>query len=1033
MNSSTHQPQSLRDMLVDRLNPTTVEQLIADLTAGDFADQLSDLLAELRDTSSKIAGEAVWALPELQRRCGFGIVVPWMDLGISLTQSSGAIGLRYFKESPLVLGVIEGQDVRKSLLELTLELADVQSHYAPNCAFEFFKKAPELLLEVPVSELAAWAEIGTELAQWDYVLGNEFFRESPSIAKVLGKEHVRDWVSFGMKLVTKNSLGKPDYVGTLEFFRTSPGLLNEVPDAEVRPWVVNLGSVLADRSPQQAISFLADAPTLLQALPSSEWRLRSLKYGLLIADRDSESTLAYMRRASEILHIEGDAGQALPVFENWFRGGMEILEYSSEGGRAYFSLETRNALASVEDAMCGVPLRQVARSLKLFAQGMCGTDVTIQALSDTGEDIDVPSTHAGTEPTLTRAKISVDEKKIFLPSIMRLGASREENLRWYTVMTAHEAGHLEFGTYQVALDWLRRLARSVQDRYSQDSQPGEGEHIQCLGELFALYPQPGVIRDLWEIVEDARVDYLLQQEYPGLRHDLVQLTKEAVKTRSFLHGMTAREMVLDALLVYFAEESSQVEIREDLKDVIAQAWTMAQTILHPRATPEEAIQLADRLYQVFDDMIGSLTEADRNQWREEASEEQSDLGPGPRAAEEIAGHYRPITNWSYRGAMDPDLVRGETDAESDSFPAKGSQGKDNQAEGAIPSDQRTSQEKAFQNRLQRDESHHQQQEYGASPIKEWLELEGAHQAHQRISLDGSKHFSYDEWDGTIHDYRPHWCQVVERIGQEGNPDFVDQTLAVHGPAVRLLRRYFETIRPTALRRLGRQDQGEDFDLDALVQRVVDRRVSHEPSDRVYIRREKRERQVAVAFLLDISGSTGRQMWSDQRRVIDVEKEGLIMLSEALAAIGDHYAMYAYSGQSRGRVDLVKLKDFHESSLGRTALRISATTPLQQNRDGAAIRHTAFRLLQQSARTRLLVLISDGKPLDDGYGDEYSLEDTKVALREARMKGIHPFCITVDETASDYLKRMYGEVGFVVVDDVGTLPTRLPRIYQRLTT
>ena len=102
---------------------------------------------------------------------------------------------------------------------------------------------------------------------------------------------------------------------------------------------------------------------------------------LLIADRDAETALAYLRRAPEILQVGGNADDALAAFENWFRGGMEVLEYSAEGGYAYFSLETRNALASVEQAISGIPLRQVARSLKLFAQGMCGRDVSIEALS----------------------------------------------------------------------------------------------------------------------------------------------------------------------------------------------------------------------------------------------------------------------------------------------------------------------------------------------------------------------------------------------------------------------------------------------------------------------------------------------------------------------------------------------------------------------------------------------------------------------------------------------------------------------------
>jgi nitric oxide reductase activation protein len=91
------------------------------------------------------------------------------------------------------------------------------------------------------------------------------------------------------------------------------------------------------------------------------------------------------------------------------------------------------------------------------------------------------------------------------------------------------------------------------------------------------------------------------------------------------------------------------------------------------------------------------------------------------------------------------------------------------------------------------------------------------------------------------------------------------------------------------------------------------------------------------------------------------------------------------------------------------------------------------LLAREARTRLLVLISDGRPLDDGYTDEYSLEDTKAALREARQRGVHPFCITIDREADGYVRRMYGDVQFAVIDHLEALPMRLPRIYQRLTT
>jgi nitric oxide reductase activation protein len=92
----------------------------------------------------------------------------------------------------------------------------------------------------------------------------------------------------------------------------------------------------------------------------------------------------------------------------------------------------------------------------------------------------------------------------------------------------------------------------------------------------------------------------------------------------------------------------------------------------------------------------------------------------------------------------------------------------------------------------------------------------------------------------------------------------------------------------------------------------------------------------------------------------------------------------------------------------------------------------MKLLAREARTRLLVLISDSRPLDDRYKDDYSLEDTKMALREAGMQGVDAFCITIDRDADLYVRRMYGDVRFLVIDQVERLPERLPRIYHRLT-
>ena len=1003
-------PEALRARLADRLSPDSAHKVATALFEAGGAGHVFELLQELEPRSAKLAGQAMEALPEMVERCGPEPVVSWLDVAVTLAGLSGAITMKYLNESPRLLGILESAGLRQTVLETTLELADSDSEFAANCAFEFFRKAPELLLADSQTDLARWAEIGRELTDWNHVLGIEFIRECPRVAEVLALEDVRPWVAFGMKLITQNSLGKPDYVGILEFFRTSPDLLREIPDADLHPKIVSVGSTLADQSPETALTFLAEAPGLMALLPSPERRMKILRYGALPAERDAGVTMEYFRRAPEVIRLSDGAENRDEAFETWFRGGMEVLDYSPEGARAYFALETSKALSAIEQAANHVPLRRVARSLKLLGHMICGQPVQIESLVD-----------ATQRP---RLEMKAEGPIVYRPSLMNRFSSKDRNVRSYTVTLAHEVGHVEFGTYRIEMPFLRLLAQRVAERYQLDTNVSA---IDCLTDFFALYPQTGVIRDLWTILEDARVEFLLQREYPGLREDLAAVSRASVKTRSLLHGMTAREMVLDRLLILFTEEAEGTKVPDDLQRVVDRCWDLARTIQDPHATNEHSIELADGIYRVLDEMIGSLEvvvpdEADATP--------EEELGVGPRAAEETGGGYRGITNWAYRGEINPDFVRGGS-AETDESP-------DDPEQPGPDSDHAGAPSLSPARRIEEPDTREARQDDAGEPasqrpvLAEYLHVKGAGDGLLPVPSGQEQAYVYPEWDGGIQDYRLKWCRVVERPGEEGGQDFAQRVLEQHAPAIRVLRRYFETMRPTGLRRVHGYDHGEHVDLDAAIRHVAERRAGIDPSDRIYDRRDKRERQVAVAFLVDMSGSTGRQLESGQRRVIDVEKEGLIVLIEALEAIGDQYALYGFSGQGRHQVDFMVLKDFSDTRRYQIGQRIAAMTPLQQNRDGAAIRHAVRKLLRCPARHRLLVLLSDGRPLDGDYGEEYALEDTRMALREARQQGINPFCLTIDQQASGYLKRMYGDVQYLVVDDILTLPERLPRVYQRLT-
>jgi nitric oxide reductase activation protein len=1012
--SDTH--KQLIAKLAEELGPATAQHLVSRLVEATAKPNQVEgvllLLDELHEVSPKVARAAIESFPDLQQRDRLSDAVPWLDLGIALAESSGAIGLKFFKESPLVLGLIEQPSVRSLVLKTALELAEQDA----NVALEFLRVSPDVVRVISPDQLGAWLEIGFELTPVDFVVALEYIRQIPAIARVLPIQDARAWATFGLKLISQNSFGKTDYFGTIEFLRTSPLILGDLEDPSVRAKVVTVGSLLAERDPGSGIAWLSESPRLLRAVPNEGWRLKILQYGALVAERDAETALAYLRRAPELVSAIGESAEAMARFEAWFTAGMEVLAYSVEGARAYFALESQKALTSVETALSGVPLRQVARTVKLFVQGLCGTDLTIQALPD-----------SLSQETSARATVSKDGRIISLPALLRRYSTVEENTRLYLVMAAHEAGHVEFGTYRLTLEPFADLVMALRQKYGLVKQAAP----DTLAALFRLYPHPGLIQDLWMLVEDARVEYLLQKEYPGLQRELQRFAREAVTTRSLTHGLTAKELVVDQLLQLSTAASQPVAIHEAIKHEIAVLWPMCQAVLSPTATAEEAVRVAHALYVRLEELLapkGAMIQTDQ------ADDASEDLGVGPSASEQTGEGYRPVTNWVYRGAMNPEFIRQNERDERASDDQEQLENIERMASAAGGAQESSAQGQRNREGT-RTETESDRLVGGRqlpSHVEELLALKVEQPAPGDRAGPGDRAVRYPEWDQGIDDYRLNWCRVVERAAEEGSGDIVGATLSAHGSEVSALRRFFESLRPPGLRRVPGQADGDELDVDAAVRMCAERAAGVDLSDRIYVRRERKERDVAAAFLVDVSGSTSRQLDSG-RRVIDLEKEGLVLLCEALEAVGDQYALYGYSGQGRGQVDFLVIKDFDDQLGGKAAQRLGGLAPMQQNRDGAAIRHATSKLLAREARTRLLVLISDGRPLDDGYKDEYSLEDTKAALREARQRGVHPFCITIDREADGYVRRMYGDVQFAVIDHLEALPKRLPRIYQRLTT
>ncbi|MBI5921899.1 MAG: VWA domain-containing protein [Betaproteobacteria bacterium] len=284
---------------------------------------------------------------------------------------------------------------------------------------------------------------------------------------------------------------------------------------------------------------------------------------------------------------------------------------------------------------------------------------------------------------------------------------------------------------------------------------------------------------------------------------------------------------------------------------------------------------------------------------------------------------------------------------------------------------------------------------------------------------------YDEWDYRRKAYRRGWCHLFEADVPAGAAGYVEDVRQRYAALIRQLRRRFELLRGED-RLLGRQPEGDEIDVDAMVDALADRRSGAEPSTRVFRRRIRNQRSLAAMFMVDMSGST--KGW-----VNDAEREALVMLCESLESLGDAYAIYGFSGWTRTRCDIYRVKRFDERYDQDVCARIAGIEAKDYTRMGVAIRHLTQLLLHQPARHRLLVTLSDGRP--DDYGDEYrghyGVEDTRRALQEAREQGVRSYCITIDRHGADYLGHMYGAARYTVLDDVKKLPLKITDIYRRL--
>jgi nitric oxide reductase NorD protein len=721
---------------------------------------------------------------------------------------------------------------------------------------------------------------------------------------------------------------------------------------------------------------------------------------------------------------------------------LERAARSESVARSFLLRESRAGQEAWDSRREGLLLADVSRSLQLYAEAHLGSGVRIRSMGE------LP----GSIPLDGGAIAVTDGTHIFLVPRLDRFDDDESNFRLYKVAVAHEVGRIEFGTFKLQ-PWSVPGIDPI-ELYGQESllEPGQARRNPVL-EFIDRFPDPDLARRVFLFAEDLRVDACLRRSYVGLARDLEAMADVDRAGRPDLDSYKGADLLLEMLArwLWFGEELPEGDVYKRFHEA---SWLL-QALRHPGANVQDSAGASSLLYS----LVGGVGEP-----RREGASGDPEASPYETALEALEGGGR-------GGASMPGDFEDQDSPEQPGGVADAPAG-ERFFTGGLVDDVTQAEEDALRERAEQIQRSLDSRGVAVSlrEIKAALEvdLEVADQVLERKLLEafrdglrrgvdggdneetlgfgpgqappgvtpGVEVSRYEEWDAQIGDYRPRWTSVWERTAAGDASAFVDSVLAEHGPMVRRLRREFQMLRPTGLGKERRAREGDEVDLDALVEDLVDRSAGHPSEGRVYLRRRRSERDVAVAFLVDLSASTRESVGETGKSVIEVEKESLVMMSEALEALGDRYAIFGFSGRGRQMVTFDVFKDFEDRLDQRVRGRIGAMTYRMENRDGAAIRHATKRLCEIEASTRLLILLSDGKPLDCGcdvYQGNYAHADTRMALREALEAKVNPFCITVDPEGEEYLRDLYGEVRYAVIDSVAELPSRLPAIYKRLTT
>lgn len=290
------------------------------------------------------------------------------------------------------------------------------------------------------------------------------------------------------------------------------------------------------------------------------------------------------------------------------------------------------------------------------------------------------------------------------------------------------------------------------------------------------------------------------------------------------------------------------------------------------------------------------------------------------------------------------------------------------------------------------------------------------------------YYSYDEWNYVKRNYKPNFCKVYPKTQTETDGAYYKKTLQENGSTLMGLRKMLTSVN-NKYRQQRRQTDGEEFDLDAITDLFVDVHTGHTPSEKIYLSKRKKEKDLSILMLLDNSLSSDG--YAAGNKVIDVEKQVSIIFGEILNEFNVDFAIDCFYSKTRNYSTYLTLKGFDED-WNKAKHRIGAIQPSGYTRIGAALRHSGALMDQRNTKNKWVILLSDGKPNDyDKYEGKYGINDVKQALRELNQRGINSYALAIEAQAKYYLPQMFGQNHYQILTTPVELLHALVKLYDKI--